>query len=232
MSFFNQLSQGLAFAQQEAARHITPENINRAAEEIRRHVDHAAQQVHQHVTPENINRAREEVQRAVGEAAERARPHVEGAVTNLVDTATHVKEWAKDEENIEAVKKGAQVAAQEAADFAKEHPGLVAGVIMMVAPGIITAPFMGVARMLGFTPSGIAAKSVASGAQSAAGNVVAKSAFATVQSAAAGGYGTSVLAGIVRVAGGYALGVDGIGRRIMNRLGGSQQDAPPTREEN
>lgn len=28
---------------------------------------------------------------------------------------------------------------------------------MMVAPGIITAPVMGVARVLGFTPRGIAA---------------------------------------------------------------------------
>ncbi|EHK39612.1 hypothetical protein TRIATDRAFT_296634 [Trichoderma atroviride IMI 206040] len=77
---------------------------------------------------------------------------------------------------------------------------------MMVAPRIITAPVMGVARVLGFTPRGIAAKSVASGAQSAAGNVAARGAFATVQSAAAGGYGTGVLASIVRVTGGAVAG--------------------------
>lgn len=47
MSFLDQLGQGLAVVQREAAKHITPENINRAAEEIRRHVDNAAQQVHQ-----------------------------------------------------------------------------------------------------------------------------------------------------------------------------------------
>lgn len=49
-------------------------------------------------------------------------------------------------------------------------------------------------------------ESIASGAQSAAGNVAARGAFATVQSAAAGGYGTGVFAGIVRVAGGAVAG--------------------------
>lgn len=47
MSFFDQLGQGLAIVQQEAAKHINPESINRAAEEIRKHVDNAAQQIHQ-----------------------------------------------------------------------------------------------------------------------------------------------------------------------------------------
>ncbi|KAM0453466.1 hypothetical protein ACHAO4_005059 [Trichoderma viride] len=228
MSFFDQLGQGLAIVQQEAAKHINPENINRAAEEIRKH----------HVTPENINRAGEEVQkalndavRAVGEAAEKARPHVEGVITDLKDTAIHVEEWTKNEKSFEAVKNGAQAAIQETANFAKENPGLIAGVLMMFAPGVITAPFMGVAGVLGFTPAGIAAKSVASGAQSAVGNVVAKSVFATVQSAATGGYGSSVLAGIVRVAGGAVAGADGIGRGLFNWLGGGHQDPPPCREE-
>lgn len=265
MSFLDQLGQGLAVVQREAAKHITAENINRAAEEIRRHVDNAAQQVHQHatlenmnrageeirkhvdyaaqqiqehVTPENMNRASEEVQKAldnavrvVGEAAENARPHVEGAITSLKDTASHVEEWTKDEKNIEAVKNAAQVAAQGTANFAKENPGLVAGLFMMVAPGIITAPVTGVARVLGFTSGGIAANSIASGAQSAAGNVAAKGAFATVQSAAAGGYGSGVLAGVVRVAGGAIAGLGGIGRGLMNWLGGGRQYPPPRREE-
>ncbi|KAL6904992.1 hypothetical protein GGI43DRAFT_297590 [Trichoderma evansii] len=265
MSFFDQLGQGLAIVQQEAAKHITPENINRAAEEIRKHVDNAAQQIHQHVTPENINRVGEEIRkhvdnaaqqihqhvtpenmnrvgeevqkaldnagRVIGEAAENARPHVEEFITNVKDTASHVEEWTKDEKNIEAVKNGAQVAVQETANFAMENPGLIAGILMMVAPGIITAPVMGVARVLGFTPTGIAAKSIASGAQSAAGNVAAKGAFATVQSAAAGGYGSGVLAGIVRVAGGAVAGLDGIGRGLVNWLGGGNRYPPPRREE-
>ncbi|PTB40949.1 hypothetical protein M441DRAFT_27459 [Trichoderma asperellum CBS 433.97] len=257
MSFLDQLGQGLAVVQREAAKHITAENINRAAEEIRRHVDnaaqqhatlenmnrageeirkhvdYAAQQIQEHVTPENMNRASEEVQKAldnavrfVGEAAENARPHVEEAITSLKDTASHVEEWTKDEKNIEAVKNAAQTA-----NFAKENPGLVAGLFMMVAPGIITAPVMGVARVLGFTSGGIAANSIASGAQSAAGNVAAKGAFATVQSAAAGGYGSGVLAGVVRVAGGAIAGLGGIGRGLMNWLGGGRQYPPPRREE-
>lgn len=125
---------------------------------------------------------------------------------------------------------------------------------MMVAPGIITAPVMGVARVLGFTTRGIAAskstfysfvqfflpshfthtdnnpqitESVASGVQSAAGNVAAKSAFATVQSAATGGYGTGVLVGIVRVAGGAVAGAAGMGRGLFNWLGGGHQEPPP-----
>lgn len=130
---------------------------------------------------------------------------------------------------------------------------------MMVAPGIITAPVMGVARVLGFTSRGIAAskctfysfvqfllpshftytdndsqiiESVASGVQSAAGNVAAKGAFATVQSAATGGYGYGVLAGIVRVVGGAVAGADGMGRGFFNWFGGGHQDPPPCREEN
>lgn len=51
MSFFDQLGQGLAIVQREAAKHITPENINRAAEEVRRHADHAAQQIQQVFIP-------------------------------------------------------------------------------------------------------------------------------------------------------------------------------------
>ncbi|KAK1255313.1 hypothetical protein MKX08_009308 [Trichoderma sp. CBMAI-0020] len=229
MSFFNQLGQGLAIVQQEAAKHINPENINRAAEEIRKH----------HATPENINRVGEEVQKAlndavrvVGEAAEKARPHIEEVLINVKDTANHVEDWVKDEDNFEAIKNGAKAAAQGTANFAKENPGLIVGALMMFSPGIVTAPFMGIAGVLGFTPAGIAAKSIASGAQSAVGNVVAKSAFATVQSAATGGYGSTVLAGIVRVAGGAVAGADGIGRGLINRFGGGRQDPPPCRDEN
>jgi hypothetical protein len=47
MSFFDKLGEGFAIVQQEAAKHITPENINRAAEEIRKHAGHAVQQIQQ-----------------------------------------------------------------------------------------------------------------------------------------------------------------------------------------
>lgn len=77
----------------------------------------------------------------------------------------------------------------------------------------------------------IATESFASGAQSAVGNVVAKSAFATVQSAATGGYGSGVLASIVQVAGGAVAGAGGIGRGLINWFGGGHQDPPPRREE-
>lgn len=54
--------------------------------------------------------------RVAGETAEKARPHVEGAIINVKDTASHVEEWVKNEENIEVVKNGAKVAAQEVGD--------------------------------------------------------------------------------------------------------------------
>ena len=45
--FWGQLGQGLARVQEEAARHITPENINRAAQIVRDGVGHAVEQAQQ-----------------------------------------------------------------------------------------------------------------------------------------------------------------------------------------
>ncbi|KAM0249493.1 hypothetical protein ACHAQJ_009041 [Trichoderma viride] len=260
MAFWDQIGQGLAHAHQEAARHITAENINRAAQAVLSNVDNAAQQINQHVTPENINRAAEEVRRGwdnaargLAEATENARPHVGRAVVNardaLRDAASHVNAeniatgagivhehvnnvashvsreigtasegavaWASDEKNIQAVKDGARDVTLKAVNTAQEHPVATLGLLMMVAPGVITAPIRGIFSLIGFTSTGVAAKSIASGAQAAAGNVAAKSAFATAQSAAAGGYGLGFLTGIVRAVGGAIAGVGGIVEGLM-----------------
>ncbi|PTB68595.1 hypothetical protein BBK36DRAFT_1104451, partial [Trichoderma citrinoviride] len=82
-----------------------------------------------------------------------------------------------------------------------------AGIVFAAVPGIITGPILGVAHLLGFTSSGVAAASVASGAQAGIGNVAAGSGFAVLQSAAAGGYGTAILTGIVQTVGGVAAAV-------------------------
>jgi hypothetical protein len=63
-----------------------------------------------------VQKALDDAVRTVGEAAEKARPHVEGVITNAQGVASHVDEWVKDEKNIEAVKKSAEVAAQEVGD--------------------------------------------------------------------------------------------------------------------
>jgi hypothetical protein len=47
MSFFAQIGQGLAYVHQEAVKHVTPENINWATQEVWKNVDNAAQQINQ-----------------------------------------------------------------------------------------------------------------------------------------------------------------------------------------
>lgn len=47
MGFFDDIAKGLAQAQQEAARHITPENINRGLQMARDGIGHAAEQINQ-----------------------------------------------------------------------------------------------------------------------------------------------------------------------------------------
>ncbi|ETR98859.1 hypothetical protein M419DRAFT_44019, partial [Trichoderma reesei RUT C-30] len=78
---------------------------------------------------------------------------------------------------------------------------------LAAAPGIITGPILGVAHLLGFTSSGVAAASIASGTQAGIGNVAAGSGFAVMQSAAAGGYGVGILTGIVQAVGGVTAAV-------------------------
>lgn len=45
--WWGQLGQGLARLQEEAAKHVTPENINLAAQVVRDGVNHAVEQVNQ-----------------------------------------------------------------------------------------------------------------------------------------------------------------------------------------
>lgn len=47
MGFFDDIAKGLAQAQQEVARHITPENINRGLQMARDGIGHAAEQINQ-----------------------------------------------------------------------------------------------------------------------------------------------------------------------------------------
>lgn len=65
---------------------------------------------------EEVQKALDDAVRVVGEAAAKARPHVEEVITNVKETASHVEDWVKDEENIEAVKNNAKAAAQEVGD--------------------------------------------------------------------------------------------------------------------
>ncbi|KAI0402761.1 hypothetical protein F4802DRAFT_574307 [Xylaria palmicola] len=67
-----------------------------------------------------------------------------------------------------------------------------AGVVLVAAPMLIAAPLLGA---FGFGANGIVVGSMAAGAQSGIGSVVAPSLFATLQSAGAGGYGVAAVAG-------------------------------------
>ncbi|KAL7794672.1 hypothetical protein V8C43DRAFT_31262 [Trichoderma afarasin] len=282
MGFFDDIAKGLAQAQQEAARHITPENINRglqmardgighAAEQINQHVtpeninhgirmaqeginvaaqqfnqhvtpeniNHgfqmareginvAAQQINQHVTPENINHGLQMARDGIGMAAQQVGQHVtpeninhgvkvvrDGVGAAAQHISQHTTKENFDRAREEMLKVASGPAAQQAADIVKQHPVPVAvagtGILIAAVPGIITAPIMGIAGLLGFTSEGIAAASVASGAQAGMGSVAAGSSFAVMQSAATGGYGLAILTGIVQTVGGVTAAVGGIG---------------------
>lgn len=47
MGFFDDIANGLAHAQQEAARHINPENVNRGLQMAQNGLGHAAEQINQ-----------------------------------------------------------------------------------------------------------------------------------------------------------------------------------------
>ncbi|BDD57577.1 hypothetical protein MPDQ_007782 [Monascus purpureus] len=74
---------------------------------------------------------------------------------------------------------------------------------VMIFPAIVSP----ILSAIGFTPQGVAARSVAAGIQSSTGNVAAGSIFAAAQSAAAGGGGIAVINWIVQ---GVVAGVAGI----------------------
>ncbi|KAI1821767.1 hypothetical protein F4861DRAFT_517702 [Xylaria intraflava] len=92
---------------------------------------------------------------------------------------------------------------QKAKEWALENPGktaaLGAGAVLVAAPMAAAAPVLGA---FGFGANGIVAGSVAAGAQSGIGSVVAPSVFATLQSAAAGGYGVAAVSSAVQGLGG------------------------------
>ncbi|RDW57433.1 uncharacterized protein DSM5745_11517 [Aspergillus mulundensis] len=101
--------------------------------------------------------------------------------------------------------------AAQAAEWASKNPvsagSIAAGLTVAVAPGIVvTLPL----SAIGFTAGGVQAGSLAAGAHSVLGNVVAGSLFAVLQSAGAGGAGLAVLNGAAQV-GGLAVGVGNAG---------------------
>ncbi|KAL7933330.1 hypothetical protein V8C35DRAFT_64115 [Trichoderma chlorosporum] len=223
MGFFDEIAKGLAHAQEEAARHITPENINRGLQIARDSIGHAAEQIHevsapdsfvildlginftQHVTPENINHGIQFARAGMNVAAQQINQHV---TKENVDRAAE-----------EMRKMASGPAAQQVVDAVSENhvPIAVTGVGILIAavPGIITAPIMGIAGLMGFTSGGIAAASIASGAQAGMGSVAAGSAFSVMQSAAAGGYGVGIVTGIVQAAGGVTAAAGSIAGGIL-----------------
>ncbi|KAM0523974.1 hypothetical protein ACHAPE_001227 [Trichoderma viride] len=126
-----------------------------------------------------------------------------------------------------------QSAAQRLSKAARENPMLAAatvvtgaGVAVIAAPALITAPIMGIAGMVGFTPAGVAGASIASALQASIGNVAAGSIFATIQSAAAGGYGVAALAGTAQAVGGAVAGAGSIGTAWTWLRGKPKADSP------
>ncbi|KAL6904991.1 hypothetical protein GGI43DRAFT_398632 [Trichoderma evansii] len=128
---------------------------------------------------------------------------------------------------------GAQSAAQRFSKAARENPMLAAatvvtgaGVAVVAAPALLTAPIIGIAGMVGFTPTGIAGASIASTLQASIGNVAAGSIFATIQSAAAGGYGVAAVTSTAQAVGGAVAGAGGIGTAWTWLRGKPKAEAP------
>ncbi|KAJ4198174.1 hypothetical protein NW755_000862 [Fusarium falciforme] len=103
-----------------------------------------------------------------------------------------------------ALAEAAGKAAQHAKDNPKAAVAVGAGFLVCAVPALVAAPALGLA---GFGANGIVGGSLAAGAQSGIGSVVAPSLFATLQSAGAGGYGLSAVYGAVQ--GAAALGAGG-----------------------
>ncbi|EEU46606.1 uncharacterized protein NECHADRAFT_79370 [Fusarium vanettenii 77-13-4] len=103
-----------------------------------------------------------------------------------------------------ALTQAAGKAAQHAKDNPKAAVAVGAGVLVCAVPALVAAPALG---LTGFGANGIVGGSLAAGAQSGIGSVVAPSLFATLQSAGAGGYGLSAVYGAVQ--GAAAVGAGG-----------------------
>ncbi|EHK25589.1 uncharacterized protein TRIVIDRAFT_229678 [Trichoderma virens Gv29-8] len=204
---------GINVATQQMNQHLNAENFNHGLQLARNGIDIAAQQVNQHVNQENINHGLQIVRDGVGNAAQQVGQHL---TKENIDRARE-----------EVLKVASGPAAQQAAKVVKQNsvPIAVAGAGIFIAavPGIITGPIMGIAGLMGFTSGGIAAASIASGAQASIGSVAAGSGFAVMQSAAAGGYGLGILTGIVQAVGGITAasyyGINSWVNRVHPRRG-------------
>ncbi|KAJ4325677.1 hypothetical protein N0V84_003395 [Fusarium piperis] len=103
-----------------------------------------------------------------------------------------------------ALTQAAGKVAQHAKDNPKAAVAVGTGVLVCAVPALVAAPALGIA---GFGANGIVGGSIAAGAQSSIGSVVAPGLFATLQSAGAGGYGISTVYGAIQ--GVAALGAGG-----------------------
>ncbi|KAL8818111.1 MAG: hypothetical protein Q9223_003187 [Gallowayella weberi] len=71
----------------------------------------------------------------------------------------------------------------------------VSMLLLTLGPGLLAGPALGAA---GFSSSGLVSGSAAAAHQAATGNVAARSVFAVLQSAGAGGYGVPIVHGAIR----------------------------------
>ncbi|KAI4170754.1 MAG: hypothetical protein LQ343_004716 [Gyalolechia ehrenbergii] len=102
--------------------------------------------------------------------------------------------------------------------YTREHPYRTAlhlsSMILLVAPGLLAGPVLG---SVGFGAQGVVRGSAAAAHHAEIGNVVARSFFAVLQSAGAGGYGVAVVNGVVQV-GAALMGMGSvIGRWLRGR---------------
>ncbi|KAI0907561.1 hypothetical protein F4823DRAFT_564703 [Ustulina deusta] len=102
-------------------------------------------------------------------------------------------------------------AGRKAKEWAVANPGkaatMGAGAVLVAAPMALIAPILGA---IGFGANGVVAGSIAAGAQSGIGSVVAPSLFATLQSAGAAGYGAAAVSAVVQGTGAVVAASAGV----------------------
>ncbi|KAI6374808.1 hypothetical protein MCOR25_003071 [Pyricularia grisea] len=103
----------------------------------------------------------------------------------------------------------------------------VLGVTVVAVPSLVALPVLGLG---GFGALGPIAGSIAAGAQSAMGSVVAPSLFATLQSAAMGGYGAAAVLGTFQAVGGITA-ASSAAYLARSNSDTAQQDQPPESED-
>ncbi|MCJ1378291.1 hypothetical protein MMC17_001388 [Xylographa soralifera] len=201
---------------------INRESINQAAGNAKGAIDDAlaasnaaasaaissgSEMLEKYINKESLNQAAEKARNSLDYLTARLQDHTILATQHGAQSLQSMKERlaAVEYDKLPDVLKAAkeQIVAidyfGEIEDWIKEHPYqtafYVVNGIVFIAPGLITAPLLG---LMGFGSLGPKAGSAASAFQATVGNVPKGAIFALLESAGAGGYGAGIVNGFAQ----------------------------------